>query len=41
MTEFRKVGDENSARLLQQVYEDEIRHVRHANYWFQQWKKRI
>ena len=39
MTEFRKVGDEDSARLLQQVYEDEIRHVRHANYWFQQWKK--
>ena len=39
MTEFRKVGDEESARLLQQVYEDEIRHVRHANYWFQQWKK--
>jgi uncharacterized ferritin-like protein (DUF455 family) len=38
MTAFRKVGDEESATLLEQVYEDEIRHVRHANYWFQQWK---
>ena len=38
MTEFQKVGDVHSANLLQQVYEDEIRHVRHSIYWFHQWK---
>ena len=38
MTEFQNVGDIQSANLLQQVYEDEIRHVRHSIYWFHQWK---
>lgn len=33
---FRAAGDEASARILQRIYTDEIRHVRHGTTWFKQ-----
>lgn len=35
---FRQAGDTASASILDQVYRDEIRHVRHGLYWFRKWK---
>ncbi len=34
---FRAAGDEVTARVLDGVLEDEIRHVRHGLSWFQRW----
>lgn len=31
---FRAAGDEASARILQRIFTDEIRHVRHGTHWF-------
>ena len=36
--EFRKVGDETTARVLDEVLADEIGHVRHGLTWFRQWR---
>jgi uncharacterized ferritin-like protein (DUF455 family) len=36
---FREAGDTESATLLEKVYEDEIRHVRHGLRWFRSWKE--
>ncbi len=35
---LRRVGDAETADLLDQVTADEVGHVRHALYWFRQWK---
>ena len=35
---FRAVEDHQTVSLLEQVYMDEIRHVRHGLHWFRQWK---
>lgn len=35
---FRKIGDDDTAAVLQQIYEDEIGHVQHGLQWFRQWK---
>ena len=35
---FRQVGDLATAAVLEQIYEDEIGHVRHGLQWFRQWK---
>lgn len=37
---FRAVGDEQTASVMQQVFQDEIRHVRHGLQWFRHWKPR-
>ena len=34
---FRTIGDHESANALLQVYEDEIRHVRHGLRWVKEW----
>lgn len=36
---FEAVGDADTARLLEQIYRDEIRHVAHGLKWFRRWKK--
>lgn len=35
---FRKIGDSETAQILEKVYEDEIGHVKHGVAWFDRWK---
>jgi len=35
---FQQIGDTATAKILQQIYEDEIGHVQHGLHWFRQWK---
>ncbi|MFT5299890.1 MAG: uncharacterized ferritin-like protein (DUF455 family) [Mariniblastus sp.] len=35
---FKQIGDEQTAGVLQKIYEDEIGHVQHGLHWFRQWK---
>jgi uncharacterized ferritin-like protein (DUF455 family) len=35
---FRKVGDDDTARVLDGVLADEIRHVKHGLAWFDRWR---
>src|SRR4030095_7020087 len=35
---FKQVGDEESARLLDKIYRDEIAHVAYGLKWFRKWK---
>lgn len=35
---FSKAGDAPTAKVLHQVYEDEIGHVKHGEAWFQRWR---
>ncbi len=36
---FQAVGDADSARLLERIYRDEIRHVAYGLKWFRRWKQ--
>jgi uncharacterized ferritin-like protein (DUF455 family) len=35
---FEELGDAESAHVMSEVFEDEIRHVRHGLMWFREWK---
>ncbi|MBF0277845.1 MAG: DUF455 family protein [SAR324 cluster bacterium] len=35
---FHQIGDQETARILKKVYQDEIGHVRHGLVWFKRWK---
>ena len=35
---FGDVGDTRTVQILDQVYKDEIRHLRHGLHWFRKWK---
>jgi hypothetical protein len=35
---FGDVGDQRTVDILDQVYKDEIRHLRHGLHWFRKWK---
>ena len=35
---FEALGDVESAQVMKEVFEDEIRHVRHGLMWFREWK---
>ena len=35
---FKRIGDDDTAKVLQKIYEDEIGHVQHGLQWFRQWK---
>ena len=36
---FKQIGDTKSADIMTQVYQDEIRHVRHGVRWLREWKE--
>lgn len=38
-TVLRQLGDDDTAAILDQIYQDEIGHVRHGLQWFRQWKR--
>ncbi|MEL7497902.1 MAG: DUF455 family protein [Planctomycetota bacterium] len=35
---FQRIGDQDTSKLLRQIYEDEISHVQHGLEWFRKWK---
>ena len=35
---FSDVGDTRTVEILEQVYKDEVRHLRHGLHWFRKWK---
>lgn len=36
---FKTIGDDDTSAVLQQIYQDEIGHVKHGLHWFRQWKQ--
>ncbi len=35
---FQTVGDQDTVDILDKVYQDEVRHLRHGLHWFRKWK---